>query len=310
MDQVGSLFTNLLILAKTSEAFKRLKLTPTVWFMTFKVLRSARYCCFRLHQRRKEEAKRRRTEKLFRVAWKTKTPDQRFIGWHTTSRCFGEGARNVAFKKNKPSLPPIQHNTHNTVLLLLLFGVGSCREITLKVAAEASESSFNRLYIRILQITTTPKITWPEKGSWGFLSEDSASAYDARTGNLKLAAREKGGAARLSKTASLIHSLGDGGKHRIKQMIQPRTQRQDSPSWFLVQRQGSLHLLQHNLPLLAVVRRLQSQTLSIKLRFFFLSAAAEDSPGRGVEMMANTHTHWQLSWLMQCFHSNYHISIL
>lgn len=308
MDQVGSLFTNFLILAKTSEAFKRLNLTPTVWFMTFKVLRSARYCCFRLHQRRKEQAKRRRTEKLFGVAWKTKTPDQRFIGWHTTSHCFGEGVRNAAFKKI--NLHFHQYSTFNSVFLLLLFWVGSCREITLKVAAEASESSFNRLYIRILQITTTQKITWPEKGSWGFLSEDSASAYDARTGNLMLAAREEGGAARLSKTASLIHSLEDGGKNRIKQMIQPRKQSQDSPSWFLVQRQGSLHLLQHNLPPLAVVRRLQSQTLSIQLCVFFLSAAAEDSPGRGVEMMANTHTHWQLSWLMQCFRSNYHISIL
>lgn len=176
--------------------------------MTFKVLGSARYCCFRLHQRRKEQAKRRRTEELFRVAWKTKTPDQRFTGWHTASRCFGEGVGNAAFKKI--NLHFHQYSTFNSVLLL--FWVGSCREITLKVAAEASKSSFNRLYMRILQITTTQKITWPEKGSWGFLSEDSASAYDARTGNLKLAAREEGGAARLSKTASLIHSSEERGQ--------------------------------------------------------------------------------------------------
>lgn len=74
-------------------------------------------------------------------------------------------------------------------------------------------------------------------------------------------------------------------------MIQPR-KRQDSPSWFLVQRQGGLHLLQHNLPLLAVVRRWQTD-FGNKAQLVFLSAAAEDSPGRGVEMMANTH--WQLS---------------
>lgn len=180
--------------------------------MTFNGLCSVRRYCFRLHQRRKDEAKSRKTEKLLRRARNTEILLTRGSSaadpQHLTALL---NVLELLLLKNKPSVSCCctcfqassmiqRHHDHNPTNTAhstgCLFWAARCKETTLKAAAEASESSFNRLYIRIL-ITTSSNNTAgsheqksPAEAS---LSETSASASDARLGNLKLAVREKGG---------------------------------------------------------------------------------------------------------------------